>query len=76
MSTDNAELPVFSFTGLEKTAPKNLNVMLKPEELAGWLRIHRRTVLKAIEDGSIPAIKLTGRTWRIHAQTFLDRCNK
>jgi excisionase family DNA binding protein len=33
-------------------------------ELAGWLRVERRTIVRMIKQGSLPAVK-AGRCWRI-----------
>lgn len=52
---------------------RDLPEILKPNEVAEFLCIHKNTVYKLIKRGDLPAFR-AGKSWRIHRRDLTCLC--
>jgi len=50
---------------------ERVDEILTPDEVADLLKVSKKTVLRLVHDGTIPATKV-GRAWRFRRQDVLD----
>lgn len=48
----------------------------RPDEVAAFLRLSRRTIYRMIRDGRLPGIKVGKTPWRISRQAFVNLMEK
>ena len=50
---------------------EQVDEILTPDEVADILKVSKKTVLRLVHDGTLPAAKV-GRAWRFRRQDVLD----
>jgi hypothetical protein len=49
----------------------DLDGLYRPEEIALWLHLTRRSVMDLVRLGKLPVVKLNDRVFRFHPRTIL-----
>jgi len=57
----------------EETAAFNLDGLYPVGEIAPWMRLTTRGVLKLVREGRIPVVRLNRRVLRFHPRTILAK---
>lgn len=52
------------------SATETTDEILTPDEVANLLKVSKKTVLRLVHDGTLPAAKV-GRAWRFHRDDVL-----